>query len=652
MRHSPTASHNAKNFKQVRLSRKPGTSVEKFHGDGSSKKHGSRTGHGEKPGSAQARKVVHPDAQRPALDPVTMKDWQIAEAAEEFMIPIGRLAQEFGLKEDELIPMGPQLAKVDYRKAIHRVQGNPTAKYIDITAITPTPLGEGKTTTVIGLVEGLGKLGTRVTGAIRQPSGGPTFNIKGSAAGGGLAQCIPLVPFSIRFTGDIDCITNAHNLAMVALTARMQHERNYDDARLAESNLRRLDIDPARIQVRWVMDFCAQALRNVTIGKGGKMDGFEMESGFDISVSSELMAILAVARDLKDLRERIGRMVVAYDRKGHEVTTSDLDVAGAMTAWMVGALNPNLVQTIEGQPVFVHAGPFANIAIGQSSIVADLLATKLSDYHVTESGFGADIGFEKFWNLKCRFSGLRPDAVVVVATIRALKMHGGGPAVKPGVPLGEEYTRENLDLLEKGCENLAAHINIVKKSGVRPVVCINSFHTDTKAEIKLVRRVAEQNGAFAAVSDHWRRGGEGALELAEAVVEACKEKNNFRFLYPQNASLRKRIEIIAKEIYGANGVTYRPTAAQKAEMLEASNGNLAGFGICMVKTHLSLSHDPNLKGRPTNWELPIRDFRIYKGAGLIVPIAGDIKLMPGTASDPAFRYIDVDVETGKVRGLF
>ena len=644
MKRAPAISQDAKNIKKGQSSRKGGTSVVNLHPDGSSKKRGRSGG--------KSSSVGVPNVGRPALDPVKMKDWEIAEAAEVFMKPLGQLARELGLKEDELIPMWPQLAKVDYGKAIRRVQGNATAKYIDVTAITPTPLGEGKTTTVIGLVEGLGKLGMRVTGEIRQPSGGPTFNIKGSAAGGGLAQCIPLVPFSIRFTGDIDCITNAHNLAMVALTARMQHERNYDDAQLAERGLRRLDIDPNRIQIRWVMDFCAQSLRNITIGKGGKMDGFEMESGFDISVSSELMAILAVARDLKDLRERIGRMVVAYDRKGNEVTTSDLDVAGAMTAWMVGALNPSLVQTIEGQPVFVHAGPFANIAIGQSSIVADLLATKLSDYHVTESGFGADIGFEKFWNLKCRFSGLRPDAVVIVATIRALKMHGGGPAVKPGVPLSEEYTHENLELLEKGCENLVAHINTVRKSGVRPVVCISSFYTDTKGEIELVRRIAERNGALAAVSDHWRRGGEGAIELAEVVVDACNEKNNFRFLYQEDTPLRKKIELIAKEVYGADAVTYSPEAARKAEMLESSNGDLSSFGICMVKTHLSLSHDPNLKGRPTHWELPIRDFRIYKGAGLIVPIAGDIKLMPGTASDPAFRYIDVDVETGKVRGLF
>jgi formate--tetrahydrofolate ligase len=345
-------------------------------------------------------------------------------------------------------------------------------------------------------------------------------------------------------------------------------------------------------------------------------------------------------------------MVVAYDKKGNEVTTADLEVDGAMAAWMVETLNPSLVQTIEGQPVFVHAGPFANIAIGQSSVIADRLATKLSDYHVTESGFGADIGFEKFWNLKCRFSGLQPSAVVIVATIRALKMHGGGPAVKPGVPLSEEYTHENLELLEKGCENLIAHIEIVKKSGVRPVVCVNSFHTDTKAEIDLVRRIAEQHGAFAAVSEHWLKGGDGAIELAEAVIEACNEEHEFKFLYQQGWSLRKQIETIAKEVYGASGVTYTAQARARAEALEGSNGALAEFGVCMVKTHLSLSHDPALKGRPTNWELPIRDFRIYKGAGLIVPIAGDIKLMPGTASDPAFRHIDVDVEMGKVRGLF
>ena len=585
------------------------------------------------------------------LDATKMKDWQIAEAAEKTMKPVRQLADEMGLEDDELLPMGLQLGKVDYMKVLDRLKDAPQAKYINVTAITPTPLGEGKTTTAIGLIEGLGKIGKRVVGAIRQPSGGPTFNIKGSAAGGGLAQCIPLTPFSIRLTGDIDSVTNAHNLAMVALTSRMQHERNYDDARLAKSNLKRLDIDPERVQMRWVMDFCAQALRNITIGKGGKMDGYEMDSGFAITVSSEVMAILAVAKDLKDLRQRMGRIVVAYDKKGNEVTTADLEVDGAMTAWMVDALNPNLLQTIEGQPVFVHAGPFANIAIGQSSIIADEVGTKLSDYHVTESGFGVDIGFEKFWNLKCRMSGLTPNTTVIVATIRALKMHGGGPEVKPGLPLDEAYLEENLELLEKGCENLIAHIETVKKSGLQPVVCVNSFYADTKAEIELVRKIAEQNGALDAVSQHWLKGGEGSIELAEAVIAACEEESNFKFLYELETPLRKRIELIAKEVYGANGVTYTDEALEKAKALEA-DPQANELGTCMVKTHLSLSHDPDIKGRPKDWELPIRDVMVYKGAGFIVPVAGAIKLMPGTASDPAFRRIDVDVNTGKVEGLF
>jgi formate--tetrahydrofolate ligase len=585
------------------------------------------------------------------LDATKMKDWQIAEAAEEGMRPISQLASELGLKDDELIPMGRTLAKVDYQKACARLADAPKAKYIDVTAITPTPLGEGKTTTAVGLIEGLGKLNKRVVGAIRQPSGGPTFNIKGSAAGGGLAQCIPLTPFSIRLTGDIDCITNAHNLCMVALTSRMQHERNYDDARLAKSNLKRLDIDPDSVQMKWAMDFCAQALRNIRIGQGGKMDGFEMDSGFQITVSSEVMAILSVARDLKDMRERIAKIVVAYDKKGNEVTAADLEVDGAMTAWMADAINPNLLQTIEGQPVFVHAGPFANIAIGQSSIIADMIGTKLGDYHVTESGFGADIGFEKFWNLKSRMSGIEPDAIVVVATIRALKMHGGGPTVKPGIPLAAEYTSENLKLVEEGCQNLIAHIETVKKSGVTPVVCVNGFYTDTKDEIALVRRIAEQNGAMAAVSQHWLKGGDGAIELAEAVVDACEKPNDFKFLYELETPLRKRIELIAKEVYGADGVTYSDEALEKAKAMEADPVSKT-LGTCMVKTHLSLSHDPDLKNRPRGWKLPIRDILVYKGAGFIVPVAGTIKLMPGTASNPAFRRIDVDVETGKVQGLF
>ncbi|MBR4673518.1 MAG: formate--tetrahydrofolate ligase [Victivallales bacterium] len=585
------------------------------------------------------------------LDPTQMADWQIAEAAEASMKPVSVLAEEFGLLPEEVIPWGRQLAKVDQAMIRERLKERPQGKYIDVTAITPTPLGEGKTTTTMGLIEGLGRIGKSVTGAIRQPSGGPTFNIKGSAAGGGLAQCIPLAPFSMGLTGDIDRITNAHNLAMVALTSRMQHERNYDDATLAKRHLTRLDIDPSRVQFKWVMDFCAQALRNITIGKGGKMDGYEMESGFAISVSSELMAILAVADSLADIRSRIGRMILAYSRSGSPITTEDLGVAGAMTAWMVEALNPTLAQTLEGQPILVHAGPFANIAIGQSSVIADKIGTRLRDYHVTESGFGADIGYEKFWNLKCRYSGLTPNAVVIVATIRALKMHGGGPAVKPGIPLDDAYTHENLPLLEKGCENLLAHIETVKKSGVRPVVCINGFYTDTPAEVSLVRRIAEEAGAFAASSQHWLKGGEGAIELAEAVVAAAEEKNDFHYLYSNEMPIRTRIESIAKEVYGADGVDYQPAALEKLELFE-SNPESSKLGVCMVKTHLSLSHNPDIKGRPRGWRLPVRDLLLYNGAGFVVPVAGDIKLMPGTASDPAFRRIDVDVKTGKIHGLF
>lgn len=567
------------------------------------------------------------------------------------MTPFLSLGRELGLAESELIPMGRQLGKIDFQRAMDRLRGQPQGKYVDVTAITPTPLGEGKTTTTMALTQGLGKIGKRVVATIRQPSGGPTFNVKGGAAGGGLAQCIPLTPLSIRLTGDFDCITNAHNLGMVALTSRMQHERNYDDARLAKSGLKRLDIDPQRVELKWAMDFCAQALRNITIGKGGPMDGFEMESGFQITASSELMAILAVAKDLKDMRERIAKVVVAYDKQGREVTTADLEVDGAMTAWMVDALNPNLLQTIEGQPVFVHAGPFANIAIGQSSIIADALGTRLAEYVVTESGFGADIGFEKFWNLKSRCSGLQPSAVVVVATIRALKMHGGGPMVKPGVPLPEAYRQENLGLVEQGCENLIAHLETVKKSGVRPVVCINSFYTDTKAETQLVKQIAERHGALCAVCEGWLKGGDGAVELAEAVVAACQEKNDFHFLYELETPLRQRIELIAREVYGADGVSYSDAALEKAKRFEADPAAAKLF-TCMVKTHLSLSHDPDRKGRPKGWVLPVRDLVTFKGAGFMVVIAGDIKLMPGTSSNPAFRRVDVDVATGRVKGLF
>ncbi|PJC72319.1 MAG: formate--tetrahydrofolate ligase, partial [Syntrophobacterales bacterium CG_4_8_14_3_um_filter_58_8] len=502
------------------------------------------------------------------LDPRKYADWQIAEEAEKNMPTPDEWREKLGLQKDEIIPMG-KLCKLDFMKIIERLKNRPDGKYIEVTAITPTPLGEGKTTTVMGLLEGLGKRGQNVGGCIRQPSGGPTMNVKGTAAGGGISLLIPMTEFSLGLTGDINDITNAHNLAMVALNARMQHERNYDDAELAKRNLKRLDIDPANIEMGWVMDFCAQGLRNIIMGLGGRMDGFLMQSKFGITVSSELMAILSIVRDLKDLRERLGKIVVAYNKKGKPVTTSDLEVAGAMCAWMRNTINPTLMSTVERQPCMVHAGPFANIAVGQSSIIADRIGLKMFDYHVTESGFAADIGFEKFWNVKCRVSGLTPNVSVLTSTIRALKMHGGGPAVVAGRPLPEEYTKENLALLEKGIVNMTHLIGVIKKSGINPVVCINAFHTDTKDEIAMVRKYAEKAGARCALSEHWLKGGDGALELADAVMDACKDKVDFKFLYPLEMPFRQRVEIIAKEVYGADGVSWTPEAEAKAKRFEA-----------------------------------------------------------------------------------
>jgi formate--tetrahydrofolate ligase len=585
------------------------------------------------------------------LDPTKHADWEIAEEAESRMKTVYELGEQLGLEKEELLPYGHYIGKLDYRKIMNRLGDKPDGKYIDVTAITPTPLGEGKSTCAMGLVQGLGKRGKSVVGAIRQPSGGPTMNIKGSAAGGGLAQCIPLTPFSLGLTGDINAIMNAHNLAMVAVTSRMQHESNYSDEILAKRNLKRLDIHPKKVEMGWIIDYCAQALRNITIGIGGKMDGMTMQSKFAIAVSSEVMAILSVANDLADMRRRMGKIVVGYDRNDRPITTEDLDVAGAMTAWMVEALNPNLMQTLEGQPVVVHAGPFANIAIGQSSVIADRVALKVADYNVTESGFGADIGFEKFWNLKCRFSGNKPNCAVVVATIRALKCHGGAPIPVPGKPMPEEYGKENVGWVEEGCKNLLHHIETVKKAGINPVVCINAFYTDTDNEIKAVRRICEAAGARVALSRHWEHGGDGALEFADAVVDACEEPNDFKFLYGLDTPLSERIDLIAKEVYGADGVSYTPEAKTKLERME-NDPELKEMGTCMVKTHLSLSHDPTKKGVPTGWTLPIRDILTYKGAGFVVPVAGAISLMPGTASDPAYRRIDVDVETGRVKGVF
>jgi formyltetrahydrofolate synthetase len=586
-----------------------------------------------------------------AYDAVKMKDWQISEAAEENMPTPDEWREKLGLQKDELLAYG-RIARLDFLKIIDRLKDKKDGKYIEVTAITPTPLGEGKSTTSCGLMEGLGKRGKSVGGALRQPSGGPTMNIKGTAAGGGNALLIPMTEYSLGLTGDINDIMNAHNLAMVALTARMQHERNYDDEQLQRlTRMRRLNIDPTRVEFGWIMDFCAQSLRNIIIGLGGRMDGFTMQSKFGIAVSSELMAMLSIVTDLADMRKRMDEITLAYDKKGKPVTTGDLEVGGAMTAWMRNTINPTLMCTAEYNPCLVHAGPFANIAVGQSSIIADRIGLKMFDYHITESGFAADIGFEKFWNVKCRYSGLKPHVSVLTTTVRALKMHGGGPKVVAGIPLPQEYTKENIGLVEKGLANMLHLIGVIRKSGINPVVCINAFHTDTKAEWDIIRKAAEGAGARCAVSTHWADGGDGALELADAVMDACNEKNEFKFLYPNEMKLRQRVERIAKEVYGADGVSWNATATAKAKDFEA-DPRYDEYATMMVKTHLSLTHDPTLKGVPKGWTLPIRDVLIYSGAKFLCPCAGDITLMPGTSSDPALRRIDVDVKTGKVQGLF
>jgi len=586
-----------------------------------------------------------------AYNAVEMADWQISEAAEKNMPTPEEWTEKLGLQKEEVLPMG-RLAKLDFLKIIDRLQDQPDGKYIEVTAITPTPLGEGKSTTSCGLMEGMGKRGVNVGGALRQPSGGPTMNVKGTAAGGGNSLLIPMTEFSLGLTGDINDIMNAHNLAMVALTARMQHERNYNDEQLARlTGMRRLDIDPTRVEMGWIIDFCAQALRNIIIGIGGRFDGFTMQSKFGIAVGSELMAILSVATDLADLKERINNITVAFDKSGKPVTCRDLEVGNAMAAFMRNTINPTLMCTAEYNPCMVHAGPFANIAVGQSSIIADRVGLKLFDYHITESGFAADIGFEKFWNVKSRFSGLKPHVSVLTSTIRALKMHGGGPKVVAGKPLDDAYTKENLELVEKGCENMVHMIGVIRKAGINPVVCINRFYTDTDEECVIVRRAAEAAGARCAESKHWELGGEGALEFADAVIDACNDENDFKFLYPLDMKLRDRVNVIAREVYGADGVDWQPEANAKAEMLE-NDPKYADFATMMVKSHLSLTHDPTKKGVPKDWRLPIRDVLIYSGAKFLCPCAGAISLMPGTSSNPAFRRIDVDTDTGKVTGLF
>jgi formyltetrahydrofolate synthetase len=586
-----------------------------------------------------------------AYDAVKMKDWQISEAAEANMPTPDEWREKLGLTKEEMLPYG-RISKLDFLKIIDRLKDKPDGKYIEVTAITPTPLGEGKSTTSCGLLEGMGKRGWNVGGALRQPSGGPTMNIKGTAAGGGNALLIPMTEYSLGLTGDINDIMNAHNLAMVALTARMQHERNYDDEQLQRlTGMRRLNIDPTRVEFKWIMDFCAQSLRNIVIGLGGRMDGYTMESGFGIAVSSELMAMLSIVTDLADMRKRMDEITLAYDKKGKPITTGDLEVGGAMTAWMRNTINPTLMCTAEYNPCLVHAGPFANIAVGQSSIIADRIGLKMFDYHITESGFAADIGFEKFWNVKCRYSGLKPHVSVLTTTVRALKMHGGGPKVVAGLALPDEYTKENISLVEKGLDNMLHLIGVIRKSGINPVVCINGFYTDTKAEHDIIRKAAEAAGARVAVSTHWADGGDGALELADVVKEACEEENEFKFLYPNEMKLRERVDKIAKEVYGADGVSWTAEAEAKAKAFEA-DPKYDEYATMMVKTHLSLTHDPTLKGVPKGWMLPVRDVLIYSGAKFLCPMAGTITLMPGTSSNPALRRVDVDTATGKVQGLF
>ena len=615
-------------------------------------------------------------------------DIEIAQEA--YAKPIAEIAEEAGILPDELEFYGPHKAKVKL-EILKRLADRPDGIYIDVTAITPTPLGEGKTTTTVGLSQALGAyLGKNVITVIRQPSQGPTFGIKGGAAGGGYSQVIPMEDFNLHLTGDIHAITAAHNLCAAALDARMMHESTQDDEKLfnalcpmdkkgqrkfsptmlrrlkkigihktdpneltpeERSRFARLDIDPETVTWRRVIDVNDRFLREIQVGLGKEEKGFEHRSGYDITVASEIMAILALTTDLADMRERLGKMVVATDRKGEAVTAEDLGVAGALTVLMKDAIKPNLMQTLEGTPAFVHAGPFANIAHGQSSIIADKIALKLADYVITESGFGADIGMEKFFDIKCRYSGLIPQVVVLVATVRALKMHGGGPKVVAGKPLAPEYTDENLELLGKGLANMEKHIQNALKYGVNVLVAVNSFATDTPAEVELIRKAALKAGAMDAITcTHWMDGGKGAVALAEAVVKAAEKPSNFKFLYPLEMSIKEKIETVCREIYGADGVDYLPEAEKKIELYTR-----LGFDklpLCMAKTHLSLSADPTLKGVPTGFRVPIRDIRASVGAGFLYPLLGEMRTMPGLPTRPVFYDVDLDLETGKVVGLF
>jgi len=573
------------------------------------------------------------------------------EIAQEAVIrPIVEVAAGYGLSSDMLDPYGKYKAKVRLDFLKQNAQLPRKAKYIDVTAISPTPLGEGKTTTTVGLTQGLGHIGKKAVAAIRQPSMGPTFGIKGGAAGGGYSQIVPMEDFNLHLTGDIHAVSAAHNLCAAALDARMYHEDRWSDEFFRKQGLEKLNVNANQVLWRRILDMNDRALRSIITGVGDPNDGPFRQTGFDIAVASEVMAILALAKDLKDLRERIGRIVIAIDKHGKAVTTEMLGVAGAMTILMKDALSPNIMQTLEEQLAFVHAGPFANIAHGNSSVVADLIATKISDYVVTESGFGSDMGFEKFVDIKCRTSGMYPDAVVLVATVRAIKMHGGGPKVSPGKALAAEYKQENLELLRKGMVNLLAHLNIVKQFGVPAVVAINAFPTDTQAEWDLIRDEALKAGAFdAVVTKNWAEGGAGSAALAEAVVKAADQPSKVQPFYPLDISIKEKIERIAKGIYGAGEVSYSPEAEKAIEKFSALGYDKVP--ICMAKTQYSLSHDPALKGAPKGFVFPIADVRLAAGAGFIYPLSGEINTLPGLSSKPGYHGMDIDVETGKIIGL-
>ncbi len=615
-------------------------------------------------------------------------DIQIAQAAT--LKPITKIAEELGLLPEEIEMYGPYKAKVKL-DVLNRLKDVPNGKYVDVTAITPTPLGEGKTTTTVGLSQALGAhLGKSVMTCIRQPSQGPTFGIKGGAAGGGYSQVVPMEDFNLHLTGDIHAITAANNLLAAAIDVRMFHEAEATDEQMfirlfpkdkkgkrhfavnmanrkkklgitvddpeemtPEERVRfcRLDIDPETITFRRVVDTSDRMLRTITIGQGPDENGFTRQTGYDITVASEIMAILALTTSLADMRKRFGEIVIGRNKRGEAINADDLGVAGAMTVLMRDAIKPNLMQTVEGTPVFVHAGPFANIAHGNSSIVADQIGLKLADYVVTESGFGADMGMEKFFDIKCRYSGLIPNVVVLVATIRALKMHGGGPKVVAGRPLDPAYTNENLELLKAGIPNMLAHINIARKYGIPVVVAVNSFATDTEAELEMVRKAAIEEGgaADAVVCRHWELGGEGAVDLAKAVVKAAEQPSKFNFLYPLDLTIKEKIEIIAKEVYGADGVDYEPLAEER--IAAYTKLGFDKLPMCMAKTHLSLSHDANLKGVPKGYRLPVRDVRASVGAGFLYPLLGTMSTMPGLPTRPGFFDIDIDLETGQVIGL-